>query len=349
MWLSVLLWLILDVIQRFLIDKYPAGVYISIEHVQLLTVLPIAGSYFTNVVNGLFRLTRFALLGFDVINVKALLNIDKDYSQANGTLEFLGFESGSGIINILSFVWIGVSVVVIESVLYVMAKIWCRSCRWCKKCTNLRTKCKNWMWLGYQIRYIMLGYFLILVSTISEINNSSSKFILSWWISILIIILLIAFLFFWFINWLCSHNDDNEVKIFDEFNKMLKNKMNAKAFSTLFLFHRVLFCAIIWTTNTFQIQNKIISLICIQGAYIVYLIIVRPFDSIKANINKIVCECSVLIVIVLMYVYWESSQWSSSTENVFMYLIALSSWIPCLITAGKECSNIYSCVDCAGV
>ena len=53
-------------LKSIIIDKYPAGVYISIEHVQLLTVLPIAGSYFTNVVNGLFRLTRFALLGFDV-------------------------------------------------------------------------------------------------------------------------------------------------------------------------------------------------------------------------------------------------------------------------------------------
>ena len=272
-----------------------------------------------------------------------------DYSQANDTLEFLGFESGSGIVNILAFTWIGLSVMVIESVLYVMDKIWCRSRRWCEKCTNFWTKCKGWMWLGYQIRYIMLGYLLILVSTVSEINNSSSMFILSWWISIVIIILLITFLVFWFINWLYSYNDDNEVKIFDEFNKMVKNKMNAKTFSILFLFHRVLFCAIIWTTNKFHTQNKIVSLICIQGAYIVYLIIIRPFDSIKANINKIVCECSVLVVVVLMYVYWESSQWNNSTENVFMYLITWSSWMPCLTTAGNWCSNIYSCIACSGV
>ena len=125
--------------------------------------------------------------------------------------------------------------------------------------------------------------------------------------------------------------------------------MNAKVFSTLFLFHRVLFCAIIWITSQFHTQNKIISLICIQSAYIIFLMIVRPFDSIKANISKIVWEWSALVTIALMCAYWESSQWNNSTENMFMYLITLSSWMPCLITAGKECSNIYSFVACTGV
>ena len=128
---------------------------------------------------------------------------------------------------------------------------------------------------------------------------------------------------------------------------MLKNNMKAKVFSFLFLFHRILLCAVVWNFNKFQTKHIIISLICIQGAYLVLLIFMQPFDSIKTNFSKIMCECSVLVTIALMFVYCESSRWNKSTESVFMYLITWSSWMPCLTSAGKKCSNIYSCVDCA--
>ena len=345
----VLAWLVFDVILGVMVGKYPSGIYVNIEHIQLLVILPIAGSYFTNNVNGLFRLMRFALLGFDFVNIKALLSIDLNFSQANETLEFLGFESESSFANILAFAFIGLLVMVIESVLYVTAKIWCRSCHWRAKCTNFRANCKNWMCLGYQIRYIMLGYIFILVSTISEINSSSSKYSWSWWLSFIIVLFLIMFLAAWFFNWFYSSNNESKPKLFDEFDKMLKNNINAKAFSLLFLLHRILFWVIILVVNQSNVQNKIIALMCIQYAYIILLILMRPYDSVKANINKIVCECSILVVIVLMYVYWLSSQWRGSTERVFIYLITLSCLTPCLTTAGKACSDIYSCNVCAGV
>ena len=231
---SVFAWLIIDAILGVMKGRYPSGVYVSIEHIQLLVVLPIAGSYFTNNVNGLFRLMRFSLLGFDFVNIKALLCIDLDFNQANETLEFLGFESGSSLINILAFVWIGLSVIVIESVLYVNAKIWCKSCRGWAKCTNMRTKCKNWIWMGYHIRYIMLGYLMILVSTVSEINNSSYKYSCSWWLSNAIIWLMILLFVAWFWNWFYSSNNDSKVKLLDEFDKMLKNSIHAKTYQKNF-------------------------------------------------------------------------------------------------------------------
>ena len=107
LWLSVLLCFIIDVIQGIISDEYPTGVYISVEHIQLLSILPITGSYFTKIANGLFRLMRFALLGFDVINIKSLFNIKWDFSQTNDILKYLGFESGSGFVNILAFILVG--------------------------------------------------------------------------------------------------------------------------------------------------------------------------------------------------------------------------------------------------
>ena len=108
LWIFVLVCLILDIILGVVTSKYPVGVYISIEHIQLLSVLPIAGSYLTNNVNGLFRLLRFALLGFDSISIRSLFSIEESCDQTNDTMEYLGFDSGSGFINILPFVLVGV-------------------------------------------------------------------------------------------------------------------------------------------------------------------------------------------------------------------------------------------------
>ena len=188
-WISVFIWLVLDIILGIMTDRYPPGVYVGIEHIQLLIVLPIAGSYFTKNVNGLFRLMRFAFLGFDFIIIRSLFNTECDFDQTNETLEYLGFVSGSGFVNIFGFVWIGLLLMIIESIIYVFAKIWFKSRGWSTKCIKIRTEFKNWIWLGFYIRYIMLGYLLILVSTISEISNFNFKFILSWWLSIAIILL----------------------------------------------------------------------------------------------------------------------------------------------------------------
>ena len=167
MWLSVLLCLILDVIIGAISDSYPAGVYISIEHIQLLSILPITGSYFTKIVKGLFRLMRFSLLGFDFINTKSLLNIKWDFSQSNDTLDYLGFESGSGFVNILTFILIGLWIMLLESILYRRTKFVFQifNCWWNRenrKCVNLR----NWIWIGFFIRFMILGSPLILISCI---------------------------------------------------------------------------------------------------------------------------------------------------------------------------------------
>ena len=198
-WILVFIWLVLDIILGIMTDRYPPGVYVSIEHIQFLIVLPILGSYFTKNVNGLFKLMKFAFLGFDFIIIRSLFNIERDFDQTNETLEYLGFVSGSGFVNIFGFVWIGLLLMVTESIIYVFVKIWFKSRSWSTKCIKIRTEFKNWVWLGYHIRYIMLGFLLILVSTISEINSSSSKYSWSWWLSIVIIILLIVVIY-------CNYN-----------------------------------------------------------------------------------------------------------------------------------------------
>ena len=117
-WTSVLFCLMFDIVLGIITNSYPAGVYVSIEHIQLLAVLPVTGSYFTKVVKGLFRMMRFVLLGFDFIDFWSLFKIDTSYSQDNETLEYLGFASESSIVNLVGFVLVGVFILIAEFLVY---------------------------------------------------------------------------------------------------------------------------------------------------------------------------------------------------------------------------------------
>ena len=134
-------------------------------------------------------------------------------------------------------------------------------------------------------------------------------------------------------------NEEQQSGLLSEFTNELKPKVCAKSFIPLFLFHRILIWTIVWAISGLSLQAKIITLIWTQGIYIILMLLIRPYSQIKANINKIICEVSVLAIIVLMLVYQDSSEWDNSTEKVFLYLMTASSWVPCFITTSKHFYN----------
>ena len=340
LWLSVLLWLILDVIIGAISDLYPAGVYVSIEHIQLLSILPITGSYFTKIVNGLFRLMRFSLLGFDFINIKSLLNITWDFSQTNDTLDYLGFESGSGFVNIFAFILVELWILFMESILYRIVRFFNWKLTWWAKLRRVSLNFRNWICVGFFIRYIILGYPLILISCITEVKKfSNSNYLWSWWISTSILIFWIIIFIVSLSNWLWTTDEEQQSGLLSEFTNALKPNVYAKSFIPLFLFHRILIWTIVWALSWLSLQAKIISLIWTQGIYIILMLLIWPYSQIKANISKIICEASVLSIIVLMLVYQDSSEWDNSTEKVFLYLMTASSWVPWFITTSKHFYN----------
>ena len=100
MWSTIIICFIINLIIGCLTDKYPSGLYTWLEHIQLFTILPLAGSCFSSKVNGFFRLASYSLLGFDFIDIKQVFYINLDYTQDNKVLSFIGFSSSSTIINI---------------------------------------------------------------------------------------------------------------------------------------------------------------------------------------------------------------------------------------------------------
>ena len=342
-WFWVSLSIVLELILAFASERYPTGLYISIEHIQLVTVLPIAGTYFTKEVKGLFRMMRFSLLGFDFANFQDLFNIHCSYVQDNETLKYLGFESSSTIVNIVGFLFVWSSVLVLEMIVFRLLWWSKLSTKWWTKLTKIIKTVRNWMWLGFYIRYAFLGFLFVSVSSIDEINNYSNEerrwswitcFVILFWVVVFFLVVLSSYLF--------TSNKAKEFSILDEFINLVKFTLKAMMFSTLFLLHRLLIS--IFLTADFGLNNQsiCISLIWVHSTYLIWLIAIRPYNTIRANISKIICETSVLVLIALMISYKDSSDWESSTQYVFLYLITFSSWIPFLTTLSKNYLNIFS-------
>ena len=129
-----------------------------------------------------------------------------------------------------------------------------------------------------------------------------------------------------------NHQNLIESNVFRELVSGLTSKRIAKLYSFLFMIHRILFVIFMTVDMGLSTKNKLISLIWIQSIYLIALLFIRPFSSITANINKIVWESSVLILMWLMISYSNSSDWSSSTKYVFVFVMTISSWIPLLIS-----------------
>ena len=343
MWTIFIICFVLDLVVGWATDKYPDGLYTLLEHIQLITILPLAGSCFSSEVNGFFRLSRYSLLSFDFINIKQLFYINSDYSQDNSVMNFIGFTSGSTIINIAGYLLIGLCILFVEMIMFKFYK--CRYSSSNDSNTNINryvfktaSRLKIWMPFGAPLRYLLLGVVLVNTAGFDELNNySDSSHRWSWWLT-LFLLFLGTFIFSCTILYaILSKNYQGliESNAFSELVNGLKDSKVSKFYSFMFMIHRVLILVFFIIDMNIGSKSKLIFIIWIQSIYLTVLLLVRPFNSIKSNIDKIISEAFILILLSLMLVYRNSSDWSSSVEYVFICIMAASCYIPLVMLCCK--------------
>ena len=342
MWTALIICFVLDLVVSWVTDKYPSGLYILLEHIQLITILPLAGSWFSSEVNRFFRLTRYSLLGFDFIDIKQLFYIDSDYSQDNNVLNFIGFASGSTIINITGYLLVGLCIVLVEMLVFKLYK-----CRYPSSVdTNANTngcafmtasRLKSWMPFGAPLRYLMLGIVLINTAGFDELKNySDSSHRWSWWLT-LFILFIVTFIFGCTVLYVILSRDYQTLinsNVFCELANGLKSNRVSKLYSFIFMTHRILIIFLMVDMNI-NTNGKVICLMLIQLIYIIIFIIMRPFCSLIANMTKIIWEISLLIFLWLALGYSKSQDWSDSTSYIFIWLMWTSWLISCKFSFGN--------------
>ena len=349
-WIAFWIWFVLDLIIWWVTEKYPSGLYIWLEHIQLITILPLTGSYFTAEVNGFFRLMRFSLLGFDFINFKEVFDIHLDYGQDNAVLSFLGFGSSSTILNIASYLMIILCITLSELMIFKLNKFVNQRSSLIQ--SNLYNRINNsirslsrWMTFGAYIRYFILGFALINISSLNELNNYSIKeYRWSWCFALLILFAWSLFICSIILtaSWIWSFQYLFETRLFKELVNGMKSNKSSKFYIFLFLIHRMLIIMLFISNLGLEVKSKFILVICIQFIYLLYWGIFRPFDSFKANLIKLICEAWILSIFWLSLSHIDFSGWGNSTSHIFLYLMIISSWVPLFINFSKYIIKIYS-------
>ena len=340
MWIAFIICFVLDLVVGLVTDKYSSSLYILLEHIQLITILPLAGSCFSLEVNGFFRLSRYSLLSFDF---KQLFYINSDYSQDNSVMNFIGFTSGSTIINIAGYLLIGLCILFVEMIMFKFYK--CRYSSSNDSSTNINryvfktaSRLKIWMPFGAPLRYLLLGVVLVNTAGFDELNNySDSNHRWSWWLT-LFLLFFCTFIFSCTVLYAILSKDYQgliESNAFSELVNGLKDSKLSKFYSFMFMIHRILILVFFIIDMNICSKSKLIFIIWIQSIYLIVLLLVRPFNSIKSNIDKIVSETFILILLSLMLVYRNSSDWSSSVEYVFICIMAASCYIPLVMLCCK--------------
>ena len=329
MWTVFIICFVLDLVVSWVTDKYPSGLFILLEHIQLITILPLAGSCFSSEVNGFFRLSRYSLLSFNFIDIKQLFYINSDYNQDNSVMNFIGFTSDSTIINISNYLLVGLCIVFVEMLVFKLYK-----CRYpssvdinanTNECVfKTASRLKSWMPFGALLRYLLLGVVLINTAGFDELNNySDNSHRWSWWLT-LFLLFIVIFVFISLILYVILSRDYQaliESRVFSELVNGLKTNRVSKLYSLLFMIHRILIVMFLMLNMGINSSSKIISLIWIQFFYIMISILIRPFCSFKANLKKTTCEIFFLIILSLELFYLKSQDWTSSTPYFLIWLI----------------------------
>ena len=265
-----------------------------------------------------------------------------DYSQDNSVMNFIGFSSGSTIIDIANYLAVGLCIVFAEMLIFKFYKFKYKNSYQKKFNSNhivfkTASRLKSWMPFGAPLRYLMLGVVLINTAGFDELKNySDSSHRWSWWLT-LFLLFVVTFIFGCTVLYVILSRDYQvltESNVFCELVNGLKSNRVSKLYSFIFMTHRILIILLMVDMNI-NTNGKVICLMWIQLIYIIILIIIRPFCSLIANMTKIIWEISLLIFLWLALAYSESQNWSDSTPYIFIWLMCTSWLISCLLSFGN--------------
>ena len=180
--------------------------------------------------------------------------------------------------------------------------------------------------LNIYVRILLEAYFFLLLSSFSEhyhwntssIPNIISLFIASIWAWIWFIFVALSL-----ISWYTNKNRENlDIYIpLKELYSGIRNTKTSMLYSTFLLTRRLIFVVLLIYGETFSNIILIYPMIALQIAYLVQLLIVRPFKEVKNNIIEITNEWFYLLLILLLTYYNTNDRWKGIMENVYLWII----------------------------
>ena len=274
-------------------------------------LIPATGMFFTDDLYGFFRLMKYGLLKYDFLNVHNMIFRNYTYSQDSTILYMIGFESGSTIVNSINFLF-GFGVILVLQLVWfrLFGAMEDKNIKYTRFYDYLKV-IYPWFFLSAYIRYMFLGTTLIFIAGIDELStNPSNDNKWSWGIAFTLLTIYAIVGIFAIIYWILIKVNEKlqESTYFKEFIIGMKPNMVARFYIPVFLLHRFLLVLMLIQATSMSISSVLITVISIQGAFFLMLVIIRPFKNIRHNLSKIGWEAAILVLFVLLYNYRNSGK-----------------------------------------
>ena len=132
------------------------------------------------------------------------------------------------------------------------------------------------------------------------------------------------------------------ISIFKELFSGVKETKAAKYLTSMLMIRRAVFVCFLIFWSSLSINFKIGTLDFLQCLWIIYIIIVRPFENLRDTVIWIVNDIQFLILWSSLFKYNESKDWNQTIKYVFTGVIASTGVIVVIIYFGKHSSSINS-------
>ena len=220
-----------------------------------------------------------------------------DFNLSNQSLELLNIKSNSSIFNLFSIVILALAMIPFHLIVALIYKLTqnneSEGC--CKYFKAIAKKIMNKLFIiltfGWYIRYILETNQYILISTVNEIYSFDlsdpkrvTSLVFAFWVVLLCLALIIFVFWLSFSSYEISEEDHSKL---EEIFSGVKMQKSSKLYVPILLIRRALFVVLLITLASIQSWLLISILSLFQFWYFVYIIILRPFKSIKDNIIEI--------------------------------------------------------------
>ena len=311
-----------------------------INQIQLVIILPLIGAYIPEKIYDYLKSMSASLFNLNFIptsnsdsttSFKALF----DFKQQNSYLYLLQLNSGSAFVNILDLtttvgfvIWAHIAICVLYAVIRRINRF--------PMIKKIILKLINFLTFGFYIGVLLESFILFLLVDLSEIhyqNKSGIKNIKSTIMSYVIFALVILFILLTLWQWWKSRKPEvfETQKYFVLLVDGFKASWICRSYWIVFLIRRTIFIVIIFFIEDLDMIKKIALFVAIQGLYFAYIVILRPQDSIKENLNDFINEIFYLYIVVFLLYFNTENRWTNTITEAYFWILMAKNFILILI------------------
>ena len=292
-----------------------------------------------------FALNPAIYFPFDYFSVYRNFVNSFNYELSDSLLNPLGIKSDSTVYNCSSLVWFAIIWALFHLPIFLIFRCWSRllshenATKWTKVVKYLVTKIYRILTFAFYIRTCLEINQFMLISSISEIHQfkvNGGLRIVSLVVAFLILALCLSLIVTSFYLTCSSYKtlEDQHNKLGEFFAELKSNKKH-RLFSPVMLLRRALFVSVLLVFDSTFPEWLLIVLFIFQLVYTGHLIILRPFEEVKANMIEVLNEIYLLIFYATLIFVKSKDDWTSAKILAFILVISSNGMIILLVVICK--------------